>query len=72
MNDAQGAEALATITDVEASGIWPGKVVPEVAAVGDFWEAHPDHQDYLERYPAGYTCHFIRPNWKLPRRENAA
>ena len=72
VNDAQEAEALATITDVEASGIWPGKVVTEVAAVGDFWEAEPEHQDYLERYPAGYTCHFIRPNWKLPRRENAA
>ena len=57
-----------TIADVEASGIWPGKVVTEVAPAGPFWEAEPEHQDYLERYPAGYTCHFVRPNWKLPRR----
>jgi peptide-methionine (S)-S-oxide reductase len=57
-----------TIADVEASGIWPGKVVTEVSAVGDFWEAEPEHQDYLERYPTGYTCHFVRPGWKLPRR----
>ena len=72
VDDAQKADALATIADVEASGIWPGKVVTEVKPVGDFWEAEPEHQDYLERYPAGYTCHFIRPNWKLPRREDAA
>jgi peptide-methionine (S)-S-oxide reductase len=57
-----------TIADVEASGLWPGKVTTEVAAVGDFWEAEPEHQDYLERYPDGYTCHFVRPGWKLPRR----
>ncbi len=57
-----------TIADVEASGLWPGKVVTEVAAAGDFWEAEPEHQDYLERIPNGYTCHFIRPNWKLPVR----
>jgi peptide-methionine (S)-S-oxide reductase len=57
-----------TIADVEASGIWPGKVSTEVSPVGDFWEAEPEHQDYLERYPTGYTCHFVRPNWKLPRR----
>jgi peptide-methionine (S)-S-oxide reductase len=57
-----------TIADVEASRLWPGKVTTEVAAVGDFWEAEPEHQDYLERYPDGYTCHFIRPGWKLPRR----
>jgi peptide-methionine (S)-S-oxide reductase len=60
-----------TIADVDASGLWPGKVVTEVAPVGDFWEAEPEHQDYLERYPHGYTCHFPRPNWLLPKR-NAA
>jgi peptide-methionine (S)-S-oxide reductase len=57
-----------TIADVDASGLWPGKVVTELAPVGDFWEAEPEHQDYLERYPDGYTCHFVRPGWKLPRR----
>lgn len=57
-----------TVRDVDASGLWPGKVVTEIAAVGPFWEAEPEHQDYLERYPAGYTCHFIRPGWKLPVR----
>jgi peptide-methionine (S)-S-oxide reductase len=64
--------ALDTIADVEASGLWPGKVVTEVEPVGDFWEAEPEHQDYLQRYPTGYTCHFVRPGWKLPRRERAA
>ena len=64
--------ALDTIADVEASGLWPGKVVTEVEPVGDFWEAEPEHQDYLQRYPTGYTCHFVRPGWKLPRREKAA
>jgi peptide-methionine (S)-S-oxide reductase len=57
-----------TIADVEASGLWPGKVVTDVAPAGDFWEAEPEHQDYLQRIPNGYTCHFIRPNWKLPKR----
>jgi peptide-methionine (S)-S-oxide reductase len=61
-----------TIADVNASGLWPGKVVTELAPVGDFWEAEPEHQDYLERYPNGYTCHFVRPDWKLPKRSNAA
>ncbi|MBP0456796.1 peptide-methionine (S)-S-oxide reductase MsrA [Streptomyces montanisoli] len=61
-----------TIADVDASGLWPGRVVTEVEPVGDFWEAEPEHQDYLERYPDGYTCHFPRPNWKLPRRQTAA
>jgi len=61
-----------TIADVEASGLWPGKVVTELAPVGDFWEAEPEHQDYLERYPNGYTCHFIRPDWKLPVRAQRA
>jgi peptide-methionine (S)-S-oxide reductase len=60
------------IADVNASGLWPGKVVTELAPVGDFWQAEPEHQDYLERIPHGYTCHFIRPEWKLPRRSNAA
>ena len=66
--DEQRSVALDTIADVDASGIWPGKVVTEVAPAGPFWEAEPEHQDYLERYPAGYTCHFVRPNWTLPRR----
>jgi peptide-methionine (S)-S-oxide reductase len=70
-NEAQKAVALDTIADVDASGLWPGKVVTEVSPVGDFWEAEPEHQDYLERYPNGYTCHFIRPNWKLPVRHKA-
>ena len=61
-----------TIADVEASGIWPGKVVTELEPAGEFWEAEPEHQDYLERNPGGYTCHFVRPNWKLPRRTEAA
>ncbi|MBX9650375.1 MAG: peptide-methionine (S)-S-oxide reductase MsrA [Xanthobacteraceae bacterium] len=58
-----------TIADVDASGIWPGKASTEVAPVGDFWEAEPEHQDYLERYPDGYTCHFVRPGWRLPQRK---
>jgi peptide-methionine (S)-S-oxide reductase len=57
-----------TIADVDASGLWPGKVVTEVAPAGDFWEAEPEHQNYLERVPNGYTCHFVRPGWKIPRR----
>jgi peptide-methionine (S)-S-oxide reductase len=57
-----------TIADVEASGLWPGKVVTEVTQAGPFWEAEPEHQDYLARYPDGYTCHFVRPEWKLPSR----
>ena len=61
-----------TIADVDASGLWPGKVVTEVTPVGPFWEAEPEHQDYLERYPNGYTCHFIRPDWKLPMRSKDA
>jgi len=59
--------ALETIVDVEASGLWPAKVVTEVAPAGEFWEAEPEHQDYLQRYPTGYTCHYVRPDWKLPR-----
>ena len=60
-----------TIADVDASGLWPGKVVTQVEPAGDFWEAEPEHQDYLKRYPNGYTCHFPRPNWILPKRETA-
>ncbi len=60
-----------TIADVEASGIWPWKVTTEVAPAGPFWEAEPEHQDYLERIPNGYTCHFVRPNWVLPKRTAA-
>jgi len=60
-----------TIADVEASGLWPGKVVTQVEPAGEFWEAEPEHQDYLEKYPDGYTCHFIRPGWKLPVRAKA-
>jgi peptide methionine sulfoxide reductase msrA/msrB len=68
LDDEQKRVALDTIADVDASGLWPGKVVTEVTPAGDFWEAEPEHQDYLERYPNGYTCHFPRPGWKLPKR----
>ena len=68
LNAIQKSEALEVIKDVDASGLWPAKVVTEVAAAGDFWVAEPEHQDYLERKPDGYTCHFVRPNWVLPRR----
>jgi len=71
VDEAQKAEAINTIADVNASGLWPGKVVTEVAPAGPFWEAEPEHQDYLERIPNGYTCHFIRPDWVLPRRDAA-
>ena len=67
-SEEQQRVALETIADVDASDLWPGKVVTELAPAGDFWEAEPEHQDYLERIPNGYTCHFIRPNWKLPAR----
>ena len=66
-SDSQKAVALDTIADVDASGLWPGKVVTEVKPAGDFWQAEPEHQDYLQRRPDGYTCHFPRPNWKLPQ-----
>ena len=72
VDDEQKRVALDTIADVDASGLWPGKVVTEVTPAGDFWEAEPEHQDYLERYPSGYTCHFPRPGWKLPKRQTAA
>jgi peptide-methionine (S)-S-oxide reductase len=67
-SDAQRTIAEDTIADVDATGLWPGKVVTEVTPAGPFWDAEPEHQGYLERYPAGYTCHLIRPHWKLPRR----
>ena len=67
-NDEQKRVAEDTIADVNASGLWPAKVVTEVAPAGPFWEAEPEHQDYLERYPNGYTCHWVRPNWVLPKR----
>jgi peptide-methionine (S)-S-oxide reductase len=70
--DEQRRVAEETIADVDASGLWPGKVVTEVSEAGPFWEAEPEHQDYLQRYPDGYTCHFVRPDWKLPRRQAAA
>src|SRR6202023_955901 len=68
VDDEQKRVGLDTIADVEASGLWPGKVVTEVTPAGDFWEAEPENQAYLQRYPTGYTCHFVRPGWKLPRR----
>ncbi|MDX1402306.1 MAG: peptide-methionine (S)-S-oxide reductase, partial [Kiloniellales bacterium] len=68
-NESQKDTALETIADVEASGYWPGKPVTEVVPAGSFWEAEPEHQDYLMRYPGGYTCHFPRPNWQLPKRK---
>jgi peptide-methionine (S)-S-oxide reductase len=69
-DDEQRQIAIDTIADVDASGLWPGKVVTEVAPAGPFWQAEPEHQDYLEHYPNGYTCHFVRPNWKLPVRSD--
>lgn len=68
LTEAQEEVARDTIADVDASGLWPGKVVTEVEPAGDFWEAEPEHQDYLLRFPNGYTCHFPRPAWVLPRR----
>jgi peptide-methionine (S)-S-oxide reductase len=70
-SDEQRRIAEDTIADVDASELWPGKVVTEVKPAGDFWQAEPEHQDYLERLPEGYTCHFVRPNWKLPVRSEA-
>jgi len=72
LDDEQRRIAEDTIAEVDSSGLWPGKVVTEVAPAGPFWEAEPEHQDYLERYPNGYTCHFVRPNWVLPREVEAA
>lgn len=72
VDERQRQTALDTIADVNASGLWPGKVVTEVEPAGAFWEAEPEHQDYLERFPGGYTCHFPRANWVLPRRDAKA
>ena len=71
-SDEQRRVAEDTIADVEASGLWPGNVVTELQPAGAFWEAEPEHQDYLERIPNGYTCHFVRPGWKLPHRAPVA
>ena len=71
-DDAQRETAIDTIADVDASGLWPGKVVTELEPAGDFWTAEPEHQDYLERYPNGYTCHVPRADWVLPKRAAAA
>ena len=71
-SDEQRRVAEETIADVDASGLWPGKVVTEVELAGPFWEAEPEHQDYLQHYPNGYTCHYVRPNWKLPPRQAAS
>jgi peptide-methionine (S)-S-oxide reductase len=68
LNDEQKQVAEDTVADADASGLWPDKVVTEIMPAGPFWEAEPEHQDYLEHYPNGYTCHFIRPDWKLPKR----
>lgn len=70
-SEEQQRVARETIADVDASGLWPGKVVTQVEPVGPFWEAEPEHQDYLQRIPDGYTCHFVRPGWKLPARVKA-
>ncbi len=71
-HEAQKDTAIDTIKDVDVSGLWPGKVVTKVSPAGVFWEAEAEHQDYLERNPNGYTCHFPRPGWKLPKRESSA
>jgi peptide-methionine (S)-S-oxide reductase len=72
VDDEQRHVAEDTIADVEVSGLWPGRVVTEVVPAGPFWEGEPEHQDYLERIPNGYTCHFARPGWVLPRRSDSA
>tara|TARA_R110002167_G_C12681692_1_gene651543 strand:- start:112 stop:621 length:510 start_codon:yes stop_codon:yes gene_type:complete len=72
LNEEQKKEALNTIADIEASGLWPGKVTTEINPAGDFWQAEPEHQDYLERLPDGYSCHFPRKDWVLPKRNNPA
>jgi len=67
--DEQKEVALKTIKDVDASGLWPAPVVTKITPASDFWEAEPEHQDYLERTPNGYTCHYARPDWVLPESE---
>jgi len=69
-NEEQRKVALDTIADVDASGLWPGPVVTELEPAGEFWQAEEEHQDYLEKHPNGYTCHYVRPGWVLPRRES--
>ena len=69
LDETQKQVAEHTVADVDASGLWPGKVMTEIAPAGPFWQAEPEHQDYLERIPDGYTCHFVRPDWKLPQRD---
>src|SRR3954463_3188328 len=71
LDDDQQRIACDTIADVDASGLWPAAVVTEVTPASDFWEAEPEHQDYLQRYPAGYTCHYVRPGWKLASRSGS-
>jgi peptide-methionine (S)-S-oxide reductase len=68
--EAQRQVALDTVADVEASGLWPGKVITQIEPAGDFWEAESEHQDYLQRQPGGYTCHWPRPDWMLPKRSD--
>jgi peptide-methionine (S)-S-oxide reductase len=68
----RSAIAVHTVADIEGSGRWPGTVVTEVNAAGEFWQAEPEHQNYLQRYPSGYTCHYIRPEWTLPNRGDGA
>ncbi|MEQ8653658.1 MAG: peptide-methionine (S)-S-oxide reductase MsrA [Kiloniellales bacterium] len=64
-DDRQKATAENVIKAVNASGLWPGRVVTEVSPAGPFWEAESVHQDYLQRIPHGYTCHWVRPDWVL-------
>jgi peptide-methionine (S)-S-oxide reductase len=71
LDDEQQQIALQTVAEVNASGLWPGEVVTEVCPAGDFWEAEPEHQDYLQHFPGGYTCHYVRPDWKLEHRAAA-
>ena len=70
-SDEQRRVADETVADVEASGLWPGKVVTEIEPAGPFWEAEAEDQDYLQKHPDGETCHFPRPGWKLPHRQTA-
>ena len=65
-DEQQKETALATIAEIEATGLWPGPVVTEINPEERFWQAEPEHQDYLQRHPGGYSCHFVRPNWRLP------
>ncbi len=64
-DETQRDVAVELIEEMNASGIWPGKVATEVLPAGDFWNAESEHQDYLQKNPYGYTCHFERPEWEL-------